>query len=335
VPSHPLDGSLPDWAEIAHQDEWQVLLLGNGLSINVWPAFDYGSLFDYASGGGLRDEDMVLFDATTNFEWVLADLGTAIRVADAVGMDTALLYERYQRVQRALGHAIRQVHPGRSELPDSGLAAIREELTNYEWIFTTSYDLVLYWAMGCSPHRSFEPFVDHFRSGGRLAFDPARADVQADEIPVYFLHGALHLVVGGTGITWKLRRDSLQTVLDQFGQPIAGDSQARPLLVTEGSAREKLRSIEANDYLSHGLSRLRERDLPIVVFGSNLSPEDQHLLDALNEDPSRPVAVALYPATKRQLASRQADIFSRLKAETLLFFDSTTHPLGSSRLCAV
>jgi hypothetical protein len=188
--------------------------------------------------------------------------------------------------------------------------------------------------MGCGPGGRFEPFVDHFRWGGTLQFDSARADVFVDQIPVYFLHGALHLVVGGTGATWKLRRGVLQTLLDQFGQPIAGDPQARPLLITEGSARDKLQSIERNDYLSHGLSRLRQADLPTVVFGSSLSPQDQHLVDALNENPQRPVAVALLPASRRELASRQADIYGRLQAETLLFFDSTTHPLGLPELCA-
>jgi hypothetical protein len=332
--SRPLDGSLRDWNDVAGEEDWQVLLVGNGLSINVWPPFAYGSLFDYGRGAGLAAADLALFGETTNFEHVLAELGTAIRVAEILGVDAAPFYERYQRIQGALGYAIGQVHPERSDIPDVTLTAIREELAHYEWIFTTSYDLIVYWAMGCTPTRSFEPFIDHFRWGGDLQFDPARAEVYADHTPVYFLHGALHLVVGGTGVTRKLRRTALQTLVDQFGQPIAGDPRARPLLVTEGSARYKLQSIEGNDYLSHALSLLRTLDLPIIVFGSSLSPQDQHLVDALNENPGRPVAVALLPASRRELASRQADIFGRLAADRLEFFDSTTHPLGVPRLRA-
>jgi len=49
-----------------------------------------------------------------------------------------------------------------------------------------------------------------------------------------------------------------------------GDVRARPLLVTEGSAVDKLAAIEDNVYLSHALGRLRQRDLPLVVFGSSL-----------------------------------------------------------------
>lgn len=321
-----LDGSLPDWEEIADVHKWEVLLLGNGLSLNVWSNFGYRSLFDHARGGGLTPEDHALFSGTPNFERVLGELMTAIRVSQVVGVDPEPFYERYRRIQLALGHAIREVHLNRSHVPDDTLATIRAAMLEHEWIFTTSYDLIIYWAMG---YGGWRPFIDLFKYGGRCEFDPDRADVNVDEIPVYFLHGALHLVVGGTGVTWKLRRSIMQTLLDQFGQPIAGDPQARPLLVTEGSARDKLQAIEGNDYLSHALDQLRELELPIVVFGSSLSPQDEHLIDALNEHPKRPVAVSLRPGLRRQVAAQQAEIYGRLEAETLLFFDSTTHPLGA------
>jgi len=37
---------------------------------------------------------------------------------------------------------------------------------------------------------------------------------------------------------------------------------SRPLLVTEGTARDKLRAIEANAYLAHSLQTLRSIELP-------------------------------------------------------------------------
>lgn len=196
-------------------------------------------------------------------------------------------------------------------------------------LHSTSYDLLLYWAMGCGG--SFTPFIDHFR-GSRLEFDPDRADVYVDQVPVYFLHGALHLVVGGSGVTWKLRRSAMQTVLDQFGEPIDDDPHARPLLVTEGTAGDKLRAIEGNVYLAHSLETLRSIELPLVVFGSGLGAQDDHLLDALNEHPRRPIAVSLLPDTQRALAGRQADLYARLETDELRFFDATTHPLGAPAL---
>ncbi len=329
MPTPRLDGSLASWPDLAPSYSEAVLLCGNGLSVNVWPAFAYTSLFDYAREGGLTERDLALFGDTENFERVLSDLNTAIRVNETLGQPADAIYERYRSIQRALGHAVRAVHLIRSQVPDTTLKAIRNELLRYEWIFSTSYDLLLYWAMGCGG--SFAPFIDHFR-GPRLQFDPLRADVFVDQLPVYFLHGALHLVVGGSGVTWKLRRSAMQTVLDQFGEPIDGDPQARPLLVTEGTARDKLRAIEANTYLAHSLQTLRSVELPLVVFGSSLGAQDDHLLDAINEHSRRRIAVSLLPDRQRNLAARQADIYARLETDELEFFAATTHPLGDPAL---
>lgn len=329
-----VDGDLRSWPDIKSDFERATLLLGNGLSINVWPRFDYDSLLEHASrDGGVTAGERTLFAGTPNFETVLADLSTAIRVDEALQIDAARVYERYRSIQRSLGRAIREVHVGGGQIARRKLEAIRGVLTRYEWVFTTSYDLVVYWAMGCGG--TWKPFVDGFyvRRDDRLVFVPKRDVVRAGQIPVYFLHGALHLVVGGDGTTWKLRRRSdLQTILDQFGEPIAGDPQARPLLVTEGSSHDKLRAIDGNAYLSSALAHLRANDLPTVVFGSRLGRSDDHLIDALNEHPRRPVAVSMLPAPKRELMRAQVEIFERLETETLLFFDATTHPLGDPRL---
>lgn len=324
------DGTLFDWQDLAGKHRWDTLLLGNGMSINIWEPFGYRKLYDHAKSAGLSAEDRKLFAATPNFERVLADLLTAIRVNDAVGLDTKpLLLERYRNIQRALVHAVREVHVNQTRIPLSTRQLIGKVMCEFQWVFTTSYDLLLYWGMATA---GFEPFMDHFRYRGHCEFDPARTKVLAQKIPVYFLHGALHLVVGGTGATWKLTQKDLDTVLDQFGKPIEGDAKARPLLVTEGSARDKLAAIEDNVYLSHALNRLRGRDQPVVVFGSGLSEHDAHLAEALSRNRRRPVAVSMLPGPKKELRARQADIYGRLDAEPLLFYDATTHPLGDPAL---
>jgi hypothetical protein len=321
---------LQDWPEVSSRLTPGVLLCGNGLSVNIWPPFDYRSLFGQARKSDFAREDLKLFSDTENFERVLSDLNTAIRVNDALGIPTERAYGRYRSIQRALGHAVRGVHVPRTEVPDRALAKIREELTRYAWIFSISYDLILYWAMGCGG--SFQPFVDHFHGRPKLIFDPDAADVFSGQTPVYFPHGALHLVVGGDGETWKLKSAALRTLLEQFGEPIEGDPQARPLLVTEGTARDKLRAIDGNAYLAHALARLRGIDLPVVVFGASLREQDDHLLDALNEHPDRAIAVSMVRGSRVQLRTRQREIYARLQTNDLSFFDASTHPLGNPEL---
>jgi Domain of unknown function (DUF4917) len=208
------DGTLVDWRDIATSQRWDTLLLGNGMSINIWEPFGYRNLYNRARSGGLSAQDRRLFSSTPNFERVLADLLTAIRVNNAIGLSTKPLLERYRNIQRVLVQAVRQVHLKGSRVPPSTRLVIRDTLRRFEWAFTTSYDLLLYWAMAAN---GFEPFMDHFRYGGRCEFDHKRASVPANKVPVYFLHGALHLVTGGSGATWKLRQTDLDSILDQFG----------------------------------------------------------------------------------------------------------------------
>ncbi|HVQ57381.1 MAG TPA: DUF4917 family protein [Solirubrobacterales bacterium] len=323
------DGTLRDWRDIATKHEWEVLLLGNGMSINVWEPFGYRKLYDRAKQRGLSAEDRDLFRSTPNFERVLGDLLTAIRVTDAYGLGNDLLVERYDSIQRALISTIRAVHLGRAS--DRTLETINATMKRFDWVFTTSYDLLVYWAMAFD---GFKPFMDHFRFEGRCQFDPDRADVIPGKIPVYFLHGALHLVAGSSGATWKLTQTKLANILDQFGKPIEGDARARPLLVTEGSAGDKLVAIEENVYLSHALNALRKPEGPVVVFGSSLSEHDAHLASALSEKRERPIAISMLQAPRKELLLEQSNIYGRLEASELLFFDATTHPLGSPALRA-
>jgi hypothetical protein len=64
----------------------------------------------------------------------------------------------------------------------------------------------------------------------------------------------------------RKRRSLGATLLEQFGEPDRTDPLTRPLLVVEGSAHEKARIINENDYLSFGLERLR-RSHGLVIFG--------------------------------------------------------------------
>jgi hypothetical protein len=309
-------------------------LLGNGLSTHVWKHFHYSSLYSEAcrlGSGALSPTDRALFDrlGTQNFEHVLSQLNAAITVADALGEDSAGLLARYQTIQAGLGEAIRQVHVPWVEVPGQTLASIKSELHGYEWVFTTSYDLLLYWAMGHD--EDYGRLVDLFW-GSNCRFDPGDTDVWGQSIPVLFLHGAMHLIAEGTGTTRKLTRNAALTLLDQFGQPIDDDPRARPLLVTEGSSRHKLQAIEGNPYLAHAYERLQDQGAPVVVFGSSLGNQDRHLTEALNANPGRPVAVSMMPCRKQLLREQQSEIYGRVLATPLLFFDATTHPLGAAGL---
>jgi hypothetical protein len=70
------------------------------------------------------------------------------------------------------------------------------------------------------------------------------------------------------------------------------------------------------------------------VFGSALAEQDQHLVDAINDHPKRPVAVSMRPAKSRVIKRNKALIASRLDTDRLYFYNAETHPLGAPQLRA-
>ncbi len=333
---HEIDGTLASWEELEESCLWGTLLLGNGLSRNIWPDFGYPSLYEKAMAGtrhgGLSDTDKELFSVleTRNFERVLAELNAAIRVARVCGIDPAPFEERYRSVQAALGAAVRSAHLEHLEIDRAALVKVRDALREFESVFTTSYDLIAYWAMA---HESFKGFCDLLWANDRNEFDPDQTTIKGNLTPVFFLHGALHLVIQGNGVTQKLRRTD-KALIERFGEPIPGDPDARPLLVSEGSSKDKLLAIEGNDYLAYALGTLRARSEALVVFGQRLGEQDRHLVDAINRHPERPVAVSILPGPLVEVRARQGDIRAALSSEQLYFFDATTHPLGVEDLRA-
>lgn len=333
----PDDGALLPWGEIETVEAWDAIVLGNGMSINLWHDFGYGSLYEQAKASRLfSSNDEALFDklGIENFEEVLRKLSDAILVGEAIGESRPEERARHESVQKALGHAVQAVHVQQGEVPLESLEAIRAELRHYRHVFTTSYDLLVYWASAKGPPElPFQGFCDFLWARDMNAFDESTITLHpsATRARLYFLHGALHLVVLGDGTTCK-QTASFTSLLDKFGQPFHGDHTARPLIVTEARATDKIRSINANKYLSYCWRMLGETDAPMIVFGHSLSEQDRHLVDALNRHQDRPIAVSIKRGSKRKIAKDQHRIAALLESRPLYFFDSATHPLGKQEL---
>ncbi len=331
---HPVDGALASWRDVEREEEWRDLLLSNGFSSHIWPAFVYGSLYARACHLGLLaggDRELFKASATENFESVLGALAVSIRTLNTLGEPAAVkrLRMRYLHIQRALGAAVRGVHVPLAQLPANTRRAVRFTLRAYRWVFTTNYYLVLYWCAGYG--ESFDGFADLFFCNDRLEFDPARTALERGSTGLVYLHGALHLLVDRNGVARK-RRSRASTLLAQFGEPDTTDSLTRPLLVAEGSAHEKSRIINEDDYLCFRLNQLRRGRCGLVIFGLGLREEDAHLQNALNFRVKRPIAVGIRLGTRTENRRRQARVRALLDAEELLFFDASTHPLGDPAL---
>lgn len=326
------NAELLDWSEISNRfDARPILLLGNGGSLAVWEGFSYRSLFgiarnDVAHPLDERDEELFAAFGGTDFEEVLGALLTAKRVGNALGITTTEVVDRYRAIQHALEEAVGFSHLTWDQLSDQQRAHLRTEYRNYQSIYTTNYDLILYWAM-----MQTDPggdFVDFF-SGYPLIFDKRRSPHIGDATAVLYLHGAIHLRRTEHGVTRKEVAGEPGNLLTQFGFPI--QQRETPLMVSEGTSTEKLRRILSSDYLSFALERLETDSAPLVIFGQRLGGQDDHISRAVRQHRQRLVAIAIH-ASGDTASSLKLEFARRVAGSQILFFDAASHPLGDSSL---
>lgn len=323
-----IDNHLERWKDIATDFENGAILVGNGASRNVWEGFCYDSLFEEADQ--LTDEDRALFrslgEKNTDFELVLGSLVIAILVASSLRLSTELFSERYESIRNALIEAVRRVHIEHGTIRRSRRREIAEALRHYSSVYSTNYDLLLYWSIMVNDGKGF---TDFFGSGGR--FDPRIVTTRSASTRIHYLHGGLHLFRLPSGQTYKRKAEWPYTLLDLPETP--PKDGAVPLFITEGHSQAKVTAIHRSDYLAFVYRRLNEERRPLVVFGHALGQSDRHIVNAIKTHEDRPVAVSMVPSNdSKRVQERKRELSKLLGRDDLIFFDSTTHPLGSHDL---
>lgn len=339
-----------DWIEIAgtFRGADAGILVGNGASRCVSETFAYQSLYDVALGQvpGLRPTDAEVFAAlgTQSFERVLAALRLAERAMGPLDLGAAqTAHQHYFDVRKALSDAIHQVHIESSECDDDLVfLPMADELAKYGSIFSTNYDLLIYWAMNrlMEDRDNTRIFYDHFLHGSFDRTDYVAEDQAAGRMRtrVLYLHGALHLFTADEGGVHKLQRTSGRGLLELSGTQSSGDGT--PLFVAEGSAGDKVRSIRQSEYLDFALQTYDAFAGPLTIFGHRLDDSDYHLLKphverAAEATDKRPVAVSVRQSgkTPNKLNDEMRRYRDRLHPLEPVFFEATTHPLGDPRMC--
>lgn len=331
------DFPLHHWNDV-EEDAKANLLLGNGFSRSLHDGFQYGSLKQKAEEAGLiGEEGRGLFEnlGTVDFEKVLSRLVEAQVVNDAHRLDNGALRQSYAFIRDALVKVVSLTHPLRKDLDTARLLHYRQELRRFRRIFTTNYDLLLYWiaAQEDAGGESLRGFLDFFWNAGNT-FDPKKVEVLASAgnppTRLYYLHGALFLSRKDDR-TRKVRRqgaDLLTTLRNSL-------NDAAPVFISEGDAATKRRSIAQNDYLDWAYTELEKLNEGVTVFGHSLSTPDSHILAALCRNHRGPLAVGIYEQTARKIlteAARLRGCFAEHdKVDDLIFFDARTFPLASPK----
>jgi hypothetical protein len=271
------------------------LLMGNGFSMAYDRAiFSYNALYDFLSS---KEDELLnkLFGVikTKNFELVMQQLDTTLLLLDAFGGAPELkvqIKSACNKLQETLLKSVQELHPEHVyKLPEEKSNACSEFLKffveNNGHVFTTNYDLLLYWVL-------MRAGMDAGDGFGREVTNPFEVsnEVEAElsdlfwgpnvaSQSVHYLHGALHLFDVGSTIE-KEQYDADGYLLENITRRL--NEGEYPIFVTAGDGSQKLEHIRHNRYLSHCYDKLSELDGYLVTFGFNFGKYDDHIIDAIN-----------------------------------------------------
>lgn len=276
------------------------LLLGNGFSIIAHPRFRYDDLADEAMKLNPNLKAAFAAAGTKNFEVALQALQ---------GQP-----EQLRAVRTGLLKAITKVHPYRIDMIDDAeyeacadflepfVGLNREELRG--WIFTTNYDLLLYWALVKGAARL--DCQDGFFDGGQ--WEAVRLAASS----VFYLHGALHIFseritpryVEHRKLLWRPSFPLVRQVRRRLEQG------AYPVFISEASPRDKLRRLRHSEYLNAVRRRFakacREEGAALFTVGHSLAEEDDHIVSQIGGGKITNVYVGVFSDWDRERADKLA-----------------------------
>jgi len=260
------------------------VLLGNGFSMAYSrDMFSYASLFDTADIDNNYEELSEAFEVleTRDFEAVMHALQSAAAVGQIYGCqedNVGQMVGNIEDLKNLLIEAISNTHPGAvNSIADPRYTRTRQFLAPFNNIFTTNYDLLLYWALQRNEDDVLVTRTDgFFREDGILTWD--RGNQQTS----YYLHGAMHLYKEDADIVKLEYQDIGNPLTDQVRDKI--DDDLFPIFVSEGTATEKLIKIEENKYLTYCLNRLAEISGALFIHGHSFSGNDDHIWDTISDN---------------------------------------------------
>jgi uncharacterized protein DUF4917 len=323
---------------LAQSEGKKHLLLGNGFSRACRDEiFAYEALFQRADFSALSQTARESFNSlhTTDFEIVMRALRTAEALVHLYepGNDSlaANLHNDAEGLRDVLAAAISQNHPERpGDIPAPSYESCRRFLQHFDSIYTLNYDLLLYWAL---MQTELEPDVE-FDDGFRTP-DDGEAEYVTWEIEktyaqtIFYLHGALHLYDAGAELQKYTWCNTQVALIEQIRAALA--AELYPLIVAEGTSRDKLDRILHSSYLGRGYRSFSSIGGSLFVYGHAMSENDDHWYRLLEKGKLRRLFVGVFgdpnSAGNRTLITRGLrlrELRPAKKPLEVMFFDSAS-----------
>lgn len=273
------------------------LLLGNGFSISYDNnIFSYNALSKFIHG--IKNKELQqLFDIvnTNNFELLMQQLDNAAQIAEVFGADKKIVRKiraASETLKASLIEAIKELHPEHVfKIEEDKSQACARFLTSFlkqdGQIFTTNYDLLLYWVlMRNNLDKSGDGFgrdaedTDEWVEPDERQYSELRWGKNKDTQAIHYLHGALQIFDTGIEIVKEEYTSEHYLLVNIKGRMARKEY---PIFVTAGSGKDKLTHIMHNKYLSFCYETLSSITGSLISFGFNFGEFDNHIIQAINK----------------------------------------------------
>lgn len=272
-------------------------IMGNGFSMAYDPKiFSYNALYNFIEE--LNDEVLSkLFSVINNknFELVMRELENFIEIAKLFKANDELIKNlslAKELLQDSLLQAISELHPDHvfeidDERSKKCFSFIKQYIDNRGKIFSTNYDLLLYWILmrndATVAKDGFGKDLlnpDEVRHGEDQEWSDLYWGKNKEEQNTFYLHGTLPFFDTGTIIEKEVYKNR-NYLLDNIKERLL--KQDYPIFVTSGNSQEKLNHIMHNSYLTFCYEQLCEITGSLVSFGFNFGEYDEHIIEAINK----------------------------------------------------
>lgn len=273
------------------------LLIGNGFSIAYDPGiFSYNALSDFLMHSDEKElkEVFTVFN-TQNFELVMEQLDNFITIAKILTFPDKC-EEKIKTISKELKDslitAVSQMHPEQVfSIPEENSEAcakfLREYLDNNGSVFSTNYDLLLYWVMMRNDINSIDGFgrdpenldTGEYIPEEEIEWSELRWGKHKGKQNVHYLHGSLPLFDTGTDIIKE--EYTGECILERIKERMKNGHF--PVFVTAGDAKQKMRHISHNKYLTYCYDSLCNIHGSLVTIGFSFGENDHHIIEAINK----------------------------------------------------
>jgi hypothetical protein len=91
----------------------------------------------------------------------------------------------------------------------------------------------------------------------------------------------------------------LNNLLEKINKVIENYNRL-PIFVSEGDSNKKLETIYNNRYLNFCYDHLKRSKNNLLIFGSSLSNNDKHIIDAINNNKRKKVYYSIYISPEKK-----------------------------------